>query len=60
MLPNHSSFGAIEEEHFVAGTRLISSLETVNSSFLRKDFHKDCRGFLEDLVSSILSTVAAL
>ena len=41
------------------GTRLLSSLEKGNSSFLRKEFRKDCRRFLEDLVSTILSTVAA-
>ena len=60
MLPNHSScFGAIPEEHFLEGTRLLSSLEKINSSFLCKEFLRDCRRFLEDLVSTILSTVAA-
>ena len=59
MLPNHSCFGAISEEHFLEGTRLLASLEKINSSFLRKEFCRDCRRFLEDLVSTILSTVAA-
>ena len=59
MLPNHSCFGAIGEEHFLEGTRLLASLEKINSSFLRKEFRRDCRRFLEDLVSTILSTVAA-
>ena len=59
MLPNHSCFGAIAEEHFLEGTRLLSSLEKINSSFLRKEFPRDCRRFLEDLVSTNLSTVAA-
>ena len=59
MLPNHPCFGAIPEEHFLEGTRLLSSHEKVNSSFLRKEFCRDFRCFLEDLVSSILSTVAA-
>ena len=59
MLPNHSCFGAIAEEHFLEGTRLLASLEKMNSSFLRKEFRRDCRRFLEDLVSTILSTVAA-
>ena len=59
MLPNHSCFGAIAEEHFLEGNRLLSSLEKINSSFLRKEFRKDCRRFLEELVSTILSTVAA-
>ena len=59
MLPNHSCFGAIAEEHFLEGTHLLSSLEKINSNFLRKEFRRDCRRFLEDLVSTILSTVAA-
>ena len=59
MFPNHSCFGAIAEEHFLDGTRLLSSLEKINSSFLRKEFRRDCHRFLEDFVSTILSTVAA-
>ena len=58
-LPNHSCFGAIAKEHFLEGTRLLSSLEKINSSFLREEFRRDCRRFLEDFVSTILSTVAA-
>ena len=58
MLPNLSCFGAIAEEHFLEGTRLVASLEKTNGSFLRKQFRKDCRRILEDFVSTILSTVA--
>ena len=59
MLPNHSCFGAIAEEHFLEGTRLLASFEKINSSFLREEFLRDCRRSLEDLVSIFLSTVAA-
>ena len=59
MLPNHSCFGAIGEEHFSEGTRLLAFLERNKCSFLRKEFRRDCRRFLEDLVSTIFSTVAA-
>ena len=59
ILPNHSCFGSTEEEHFLKWTRLTSSLEKINSSFLQKHFRRECRRFLKDLVSSILSTVAA-
>ena len=38
------------------GPSVIIPLKT-NSSFLRKEFRKDCRRFLEDLVSTIFSTV---
>ena len=59
MLRNHSCFGAIAEEHFLEETRLLASLEKINSSFLCKKFRRDCCRFLENLVSTILSTVAA-
>ena len=59
MLPNHSCFGPIAEEHFLEATRLLVSREKTNSSFLRREFRRDCRRFLEDLVSTILSTNAA-
>ena len=59
MLPNHSCFGPVAEKHFLEGTRFLASLKKINSSFLRKEFRRDCRRFLEDLVSTILSAVAA-
>ena len=59
MLPTHSCFGSIAEDHFLEGTRLLASLEEINSSFPQKEFRRDCRRFLEDLVSTILSTVDA-
>ena len=59
MFSNHSRFGAIAEEHFLEGTRLLASLEKINSSFLRKEFRRDSLRFLEYLVSTIFSTVAA-
>ena len=58
MLPNYSCFGAIEEAHFLKRTRLLSSLEKKNSSFPRKEFRKERHRFLEDLLSTILSTAA--
>ena len=58
MFPNHSCFGAIAEKHFLEGTRLLSSLEKINSSSVQKEFRRDCRRFIEDLVSTIFSTVA--
>ena len=59
MLPNHSCFGAIADERFLEGTRLLSSLKKINSIFLREEFRRDCRRFLDDLLSTVLSTVAA-
>ena len=59
MTPNHSQFVAIEEDRFLAGTRVASALEKVGSSYLKKEFRRDSRKFLEDFVSCVLSTVAA-
>ena len=59
MTPNHSKFAAIEEDRFLAGTRVLSSLEKVGSSCLKKEFRRDFRKFLEDFVNCVLSTVAA-
>ena len=59
MTPNHSKIAAIEEDRFLAGTRVLSALEKVGSSYLKKEFRRDCRKFLEDFVNCVLSTVAA-
>ena len=59
MTPNHSQFTAIEEDRFLAGTRVASALDKVGSSYLKKEFRRDSRKFLEDFVSCVLSTVAA-
>ena len=59
MTPNHSKFAAIEKDRFQAGTRVLSALERVGSSYLKKEFRRDCRKFLEDFVNCVLSTVAA-
>ena len=58
MAPNHSKFAAIEDR-FPAGTRLLSALEKVGRSYVKKEFRRDCRKFLEDFVKCVLSTVAA-
>ena len=59
MFPNHSCFVVFSEGHFLERIRLSNAMEEVCSSVLRKDFHKDCRRFLEDFVRMIFSTVAA-
>ena len=59
MLPNHSSFAAIDEEHFLVGTRIHAALEKMSSSYLRKEFRSNARRVLEEFCSTILSTVAA-
>ena len=59
MAPNHSKFAAIEQYRFHSGTRMLSAFEKVGNSYLKKEFRRDCRKFLEDLVNCVLSTVAA-
>ena len=59
MLPNHSSFTAIEDQHFLLGTRVHAALEKMTSQYLKKEFRSSARLFLEDFTSTVLSTVAA-
>ena len=59
MLPNHSSFAAIEEEHFLVGTRVHAALEKLSSSYLKKQFRNNVRRFLDEFCCTILSTAAA-
>ena len=59
MLPNHSSLTAIEDEHFLVGTRVHAALEKMTSQYLTKEFRSSARRFLEEFTSTILSTVAA-
>ena len=59
MLPNHSSFAAIDQEHFLVGTRIHAAHAKISSSYLRKEFRGNARRFLEKFCSTILSTVAA-
>ena len=59
MLPNHFSFVAIDEEHFLEGTSFHTALEKMSSSYLRKEFRSNAHRFLDKFCSNILSTVAA-
>ena len=59
MLPNHSSFTAIEEEQFLVGTRVHAALEKMTSQYLKKEFRSSARRFLGEFTSTVLSTVAA-
>ena len=47
MLPNHSAFAPIDEEHFLEETRLSAALEKVNSLHLRAQFRKKLSAFFE-------------
>ena len=58
MLPNHSSFTAIEDQHFIVGTRVHAALEKMTSQYLKKEFRSSARRFLEDFTSTVSSTVA--
>ena len=58
MLLNHLCFGAIEEEHLLRGTRVLSAFEKVDNIFLRNEFRGNCPRFLEGFVSTIFLTVA--
>ena len=59
MLPNYSRFAPTEEKGYLEGSRTSSALEKVGSAYLRTGFRKDAPKFLEELKSTVLSTVAA-
>ena len=56
--PNHSRFPAIDGKDFLSGTRVMAAPDKVGSQYLRTEFCRDARRFLEDFVICILSTVA--
>ena len=57
MLPNHSAFAGIDEEHFLVGTRIHAALEKRSSSYLKS--RSNARRFFDEFFSTMLSTVAA-
>ena len=59
MLTNNFCFGAMREEQFLEGCRILPALEKRNSSFLRNEFRRECHSLLEEFVTTILSLVAA-
>ena len=59
VLPNHSKFVPIADGEFLAGTRVLAALNKIGSSYLKREFQRDARRFLEEFTSSVLSTVAA-
>ena len=59
MLPIHSSFAAVDEEHFLVATRIHATLEKLSSSYLKREFRSNARRFLDEFCSTILLTVAA-
>ena len=59
VVPNHSRFPAIDDKDFLAGTRVMVALDKVGSQYLLSEFRRDARGFLEEFVNCVLSTVAS-
>ena len=59
VLPNHSKFPPISDGEFLAGTPVLAALNKIGSSYLKREFQRDARRFLEEVTTSVLSTVAA-
>ena len=59
VLPNHSKFPPIADGEFLARTRVLAAPNKIGSLYLKREFQRDARGFLEDFTTSVLSTVAA-
>ena len=59
VVPNLSRFPAIDDKAFLAGTRVMAALDKVGGHYLRTEFRRDARCFLEEFVNCVLSTVAS-
>ena len=59
VVSNQSRFSAIDEKDFLSGTRVMADLIIVGSQYLKTEFHRDARRFLEEIVKCVLSTVAS-
>ena len=59
VLANHSKFPPIADGQFLPGTRVLAALNKNGSSYLKKEFQRYARSFLEDFTKSVLSTVPA-
>ena len=59
VLANHSKLPPIAYEEFLAGTRVLAALSKIGSSYLKPEFQRDGRRFLEEFTNSVLSTAAA-
>ena len=59
VMTSHSNFPPIADEEFLSGTPVLAALNKIGSSFLKREFQRDARRFLEEFTNSVLSTVAA-
>ena len=51
VVPNHSRFPAIDGKDFLSGTRIMAAVDKVGSQYLRTEFRRDARRFLEEFVN---------
>ena len=59
VVPQHSGFAAVDDKDFLAGTRVMAALDKVDRHYLRTEFRRDARRFLERCVNCVLSPVAS-
>ena len=58
VFPNHSKFPSISDGEFLAGTRVLAAIKKIGSLYLKREFQRGARRFLEEFSNSVLSTVA--
>ena len=59
VLANHSKFPPIADGEFLAGRRVLAALNKIGSSYLKKEFQREARRFLEEFTNSLLLSTAA-
>ena len=60
VLANHSKFPPVADEEFLSGTRVLAAPKKIGSAFLKREFRRETRSFLEEFTNSVPSTVAEL
>ena len=59
VLANHSKFPPNADEELLPRMRAVAALNKIGSLYLKRDFPRETRRFLEEFTNSLLSTVAA-
>ena len=59
VMAGHSKFAPIADRELLSGMRVLAALIEFGSLYLKREFKRDPRRFLEEFTNSVLSTVTA-
>ena len=58
MLASHSKFPSSANGEFLSATQVLAALNTIESSYSKREFRGEARKFLEENTNSVFSNVA--